>query len=242
MFGNNSKIFDANNWSVTLEAGYDFVNNVDSIRRRQYLFERRQRPVAKRHDPIVRRFDQLARRDKALLRPRAAMTGKFPARCSRRAAEAFLRMRCPATSMRALPTAAAPAAARRQAIIIFTASVRRPNAILGGISTAAGGNVTLIAGNNIDSTPTVPIGRQWPGASGAYGSGNVTIIAGNQITEITRWPTARARCSRACRFRARRQAFLQNPQLIRQLMPSTLNGAGNGSDSKRQRQWQHRRA
>ena len=27
-FGNNSRIFDANAWSVALEAGYDFVNNV----------------------------------------------------------------------------------------------------------------------------------------------------------------------------------------------------------------------
>ena len=27
-FGNKSQIFDANNWSVTLDAGYDFVNNV----------------------------------------------------------------------------------------------------------------------------------------------------------------------------------------------------------------------
>ncbi len=53
---------------------------------------------------------------------------------------------------------------------------------LGGIATAAGGNVTLQAGNNLISQPTVPAGQP-PGASGAYGSqpGNVTLIAGNQI-------------------------------------------------------------
>ena len=47
----------------------------------------------------------------------------------------------------------------------------------------AGGSVTLIAGNDIDSTPTPPTktGSWWPGASGTYGAGNVTIIAGNQI-------------------------------------------------------------
>ncbi|MGA2176872.1 MAG: filamentous hemagglutinin N-terminal domain-containing protein [Verrucomicrobiota bacterium] len=52
----------------------------------------------------------------------------------------------------------------------------------GGIATAAGGNVTLQAGDDIISTPTVPSGQP-PGASGAYGSqpGNVTLIAGNQI-------------------------------------------------------------
>ena len=53
---------------------------------------------------------------------------------------------------------------------------------LGGISTAAGGDVTLTAGHNIVSTPTVPA-NQPTGASGAYGSqpGNVTLIAGNQV-------------------------------------------------------------
>ena len=53
---------------------------------------------------------------------------------------------------------------------------------LGGISTAAGGDVTLNAGHNIVSQPTVPA-NQPPGASGAYGSqpGNVTLIAGNQV-------------------------------------------------------------
>jgi len=63
----------------------------------------------------------------------------------------------------------------------FTGSGARPNPFLGGISTGAGGNVTLIAGGNIDSTPIVP-SRQAAGASGTYGAGNVTLIAGNQIT------------------------------------------------------------
>ena len=35
----------------------------------------------------------------------------------------------------------------------FTNTGWAPNPFLGGISTAAGGNVTLIAGNNMDSTP-----------------------------------------------------------------------------------------
>jgi filamentous hemagglutinin family protein len=63
----------------------------------------------------------------------------------------------------------------------FTGSGAKPNPFLGGISTGAGGNVTLIAGGNIDSTPIVP-SKQAPGASGTYGAGNVTVIAGNQIT------------------------------------------------------------
>ena len=53
---------------------------------------------------------------------------------------------------------------------------------LGGISTAAGGDVTLTAGHNITSSPTVPA-NQAPGASGAYGPqpGDVTLTAGNQV-------------------------------------------------------------
>ena len=62
----------------------------------------------------------------------------------------------------------------------FSSSGSTPNTILGGFSTAAGGNVTLIAGNNIDSTPKST--GKWPGESGAYGAGNVTVTAGNQIT------------------------------------------------------------
>ena len=55
----------------------------------------------------------------------------------------------------------------------------------GGIATAAGGDVTLIAGNNITSIPTVPTTipqNQSVGASGAYGAGDVTLIAGNQVS------------------------------------------------------------
>ncbi len=56
------------------------------------------------------------------------------------------------------------------------------NSALGGISTGQGGDVTIEAGQNVTSIPTVPP-NQAPGASGAYGSqpGNLTVIAGNQI-------------------------------------------------------------
>jgi filamentous hemagglutinin family protein len=53
---------------------------------------------------------------------------------------------------------------------------------LGQVATAAGGNVTLQAGNDIISSPTVGSG-QTPGASGAYGPepGDVTVTAGNSV-------------------------------------------------------------
>ena len=52
---------------------------------------------------------------------------------------------------------------------------------LGGISTMTGGNVTLIAGNNIDSTPSRTRRSNGRVPSGTYGLGDVTVIAGNQI-------------------------------------------------------------
>jgi filamentous hemagglutinin family protein len=65
---------------------------------------------------------------------------------------------------------------------LFSSLGATPNAILGGMSTKAGGNVTLIAGDDIISVPTVPAKTDWPGASGTYGAGNVTLVAGSQIT------------------------------------------------------------
>lgn len=64
----------------------------------------------------------------------------------------------------------------------FSISGATPSATLGQIATAAGGNVTLQAGDDIISTPTVPSG-QAPGATGAYGTepGNLTLTAGNQV-------------------------------------------------------------
>jgi filamentous hemagglutinin family protein len=64
---------------------------------------------------------------------------------------------------------------------VFNNSGSVPNAVLGGMSTANGGNVTLIAGDDIISSATPPNTATWPGASGTYGAGNVTLIAGNQI-------------------------------------------------------------
>jgi filamentous hemagglutinin family protein len=62
---------------------------------------------------------------------------------------------------------------------------------VGEIATIGGGDVTLNAGNNVISEPIIPASALSPisgvygspGASGAYGSepGNVTVIAGNQI-------------------------------------------------------------
>jgi hypothetical protein len=152
-----------------------------------------------------------------------------------------MRMRWSATSTRALPTAAAPAAARRPAIIFSPVRVRGPTRFLGGISTAAGGDVTLIAGDDVVSVPTVPSSSQWPGASGTYGAGNVTIIAGNQITGNYTLANGTARCSRACQVSGAQASALQNRTIDPTTYASDVERFGNGGHPKLQRQWEHRR-
>ena len=65
---------------------------------------------------------------------------------------------------------------------LFSIFGSAPSSTPGQIATVAGGDVTLQAGDDIISAPTVPSG-QAPGATGAYGSepGNVTLTAGNQV-------------------------------------------------------------
>jgi len=92
----------------------------------------------------------------------------------------------------------------------FNGSGATPNPYLGGISTAAGGNITLIAGNDIDSTPIVP-SRQAPGASGTYGAGDVTIIAGNQITGNFTLADGNGTLLAGAPVSAAQAAILQNP-------------------------------
>ncbi len=68
-------------------------------------------------------------------------------------------------------------------LTIPPASASDPTPQVGGISTVAGGNVSIEAGNNVISIPnaTAKSSGIIPGATGAYGAGDVTVIAGNEI-------------------------------------------------------------
>ena len=160
-FGNSSKITDANAWSVTLEAGYNFGNNtinsgVGSI----YL----NGGSGKSQNGTI----QLGSGSVNLEAGQSILVGSgsvFTTGGGSIYADALVGdINCGTAN----------------GGYQFGIFGYRPVATLGGISTAAGGDVTLIAGNNVISQPTTPA-NQSPGASGAYGSGNVTIIAGNQV-------------------------------------------------------------
>jgi filamentous hemagglutinin family protein len=170
-FGNSSKITDANGWSVTLEAGYNFGNHtINSGTGNIYL----NGGSGKSQNGTI----QLAAGSVNLYAGQSILVG-FGSVFTTGGGSIFAYAL--AGDINAGTSNGGTSSTSQTTDYNFTDSGSTPNPFLGGISTAAGGNVTLIAGNNIDSTPKVP-SKQAPGASGTYGFGNVTVIAGSQIT------------------------------------------------------------
>ncbi|MFO1475627.1 MAG: filamentous hemagglutinin N-terminal domain-containing protein [Verrucomicrobiota bacterium] len=163
IFGNGSQITDANAWSVNLRAGYDFASgNVLPGVGNIYLNGGSGRTLNGSIQTGSGSIDLAA--------GQSILTGT-----------GFIRTTgggsITANALSGDINAGTANGGYQFSIFGYSVS---PN--LGGISTAAGGDVTLQAGNNVISIPTVPV-NQPPGASGAYGSqpGNVTVIAGNQV-------------------------------------------------------------
>jgi len=184
-FGNNSKITDANNWSVTLAAGYNFANNaVQSLPSGVGNIYLNGGSGLSQNGTI-----QLAAGSIDLLAGQSILLASQNNH-SRSIASGSV-FTTGGGSIFAYALAGSIDAgtfnggtSTQPSDYIFGNSGYSLNSALGGIATKAGGDVTLIAGNNIDSTPVPPTkaGSWWPAASGAYGAGNVTIIAGNQIS------------------------------------------------------------
>lgn len=176
-FGSNSKILDANNsnWSVTLEAGYNSANNTIQAGT-GYIFLNNgteSSPNGTGNGTI-----QLYGGSINLWAGKSILVGSgsvYTTGGGSIFADAL------SGDINAGTFNGGSKIGSATSDYVFHPTSYNPNTVLGGISTAAGGNVTLVAGNNIISVPTVPSG-QWPGASGAYGAGNVTLVAGNQIT------------------------------------------------------------
>jgi filamentous hemagglutinin family protein len=163
IFGNNSQITDANNWSVNLEAGVNFASGaVQSGAGSVYLSGSSTGTAGGTVQTSAGSINMTAGQDILVGSGSIRTTGGGN------------------VDLQALAGNINPGTANGSYVFSVFGSTVSPN--LGGIATAAGGNVTLQAGNDIISAPTVPAG-QTPGASGAYGSqpGNVTLSAGNQI-------------------------------------------------------------
>ena len=180
VFGNRAVIFDANNWSVSLAAGYNFINGAvqpNAAKTGNIYLNGGSAATTSGTIQLAAGNINLVAAENILVAPAHSqvVSGSiFTTGGGNIFAEAL-------TGDIIAGTSNGGNGSKQTSDYFFNAAGAVPNAVLGGISTAAGGNVTLIAGNNIDSTPIVPA-KQAPGASGTYGAGDVTLIAGNQIT------------------------------------------------------------
>ena len=179
-FGSGSKITDANNWSVTLEAGYNFANNTIQPGVGSIYLNGGSGLSQKGSIQLSAGSVNLLAGQSILLASLNNHSAQIASGSVFTTGGGSIFAHALAGDIDAGTSNGGTSDTTQTSDYNFTASGSRPNTVLGGISTAAGGNVTLVAGNNIDSTPVVPSGK-WPGASGAYGSGDVTVIAGNQI-------------------------------------------------------------
>jgi filamentous hemagglutinin family protein len=213
-FGNNSKILDANNWSVTLDAGYNFANNtIQSGVGNIYL----DGGSGLSQNGTI----ELGAGSANLFAGQSILVGSgsvFTTGGGGVFADALAGNINAGTA-----NGSSSIGGIQTSDYQFTFFGTRPNSILGGFSTANGGNVTLIAGDDVISVPTVPA-NQWPGASGAYGAGNVTVIAGNQIIGNYTLADGVGTLLAGVQVQNSQASILQNPTANTAVYNSTLNG------------------
>jgi filamentous hemagglutinin family protein len=179
-FGSKSQIFDANNWSVTLDAGYNFANNSINAGTGNIYLNGGSGQTQNASIQTSAGSINLFAGQSILLASQNNHSKQIVSGPVFTTGGGNIFAQAVNGDIDAGTSNGGTSSTSQSSDYNFTDTGAAPNPVLGGISTKAGGNVTLIAGHNIDSTPVVP-SRQWPGASGAYGAGDVTIIAGNQI-------------------------------------------------------------
>jgi filamentous hemagglutinin family protein len=163
VFGNNSEILDANNWSVNLQAGVSFPGgSVQSGTGNIYL----NGGAGETHGGSV----QTAAGSITMTAGESIEVGDGAIRTTG------------GGSINLTSLAGDINAGTGNGGYLFSLYGYSVSPTVGGIATAAGGDVTLTAGDDIISTPTASTGQAL-GASGAYGSepGNVTLTAGNEV-------------------------------------------------------------
>jgi hypothetical protein len=172
IFGNKSQIVDANNWSVNLEAGVDFSSGKVQPGLGSILINSGDIDIAKGSINLAAGQDILVTSGYVNTYGGGnivadALSGNVNAGVNS-AGYTY------GNSSTTIPTIGI----ENSGYGYYIPTVNGINQV-GGISTVAGGNVTLEAGQNVISVPTSAAAC----GSGAYGQepGNVTIVAGNQI-------------------------------------------------------------
>ena len=224
VFGNNSKIQDANDWSVTLDAGYNSGNNtIQSGVGNIYL---NGGSGLSQNGTI-----QLSAGSVNLYAGQSILVGSgsvFTTGGGGIFADALAGDINAGTA-----NGSSSIGGKQTSDYVFSNGSSQPNSVLGGLSTADGGDVTLIAGDDIISVPAVPL-SQWPGASGTYGAGNVTLVAGNQITGNYNLADGVGTMLAGVQVSSAQLATLQNPATSASTLSSletevTQNTSGSGN-------------
>ena len=232
IFGNKSAIFDANDWNVSLYAGYNFNSGaVQSGVGNIYLNGGSGLSTAGTIELSAGNINLFAGQSILLASQQnhasSIVSGSvFTTGGGSIFAEAL------AGDIDAGTSNGGSSSSSQTSDYYFNNSGAHSNTFLGGISTANGGNVTLIAGNNIDSTPVVPTSNRYsPGASGTYGTGNVTIIAGNQINGNYTLANGLGTLLAGVPVSLAQAAVLQNPSASPTAYAATLTSLGTAVTS-----------
>ncbi len=174
VFGSNAKITDANDWSVSLQAGYNFKSgSVTSGTGNIYLNGSNAGTVNGTIQTAAGDINLWAGQSIQLGAGSVFTTG---------GGNIF------AWALNGDVNTGLWPVKQANADYTFGNNGAVPNAtVLGGFSTGAGGNVTLIASDSVSPAQNLSTGSpsangSWPAESGAYGAGDVTVIANHQIS------------------------------------------------------------
>ncbi len=189
IFGNGAQLLDANNWSVSLQAGYDFVNNVvqngvGSI----YIGDFDGSNPLDNSGSIQTSAGSIsltAGQDIWVGSGYVNTIGGGSINVSALNGNVNTGTSTSGYNYYALGTGTTASPYYTPFQLTGAGSSQRINfnqSNLGGISTAAGGNVTINAGGDVISFPTTTVAAGDPG-TGAFGpeAGNVTINAGGSV-------------------------------------------------------------
>lgn len=166
-FQNNSKLTDGNHWSVSLEAGYDFTAGKVQAGNGSILLNGSSGTGIGNNATIV-----TAEGNVKMIVGKDILVGTGSVGTVKGGSVNLVAL-----------SGNIDAGTKNDGYNYTVTGYSVGNNVLGGITTAHGGDVTLVAGGDVTSIPKTPL-NQTPGASGAYGvePGNVTVMSGGNIT------------------------------------------------------------
>jgi filamentous hemagglutinin family protein len=221
-FGNKSKITDAYSWSVTLDAGYNFINQaVQSGAGSIYLGDVVRDPSG---NPLPDSSGNLTPASGSGSIQTAAGNINLTAGGSIVVGSGYIVTTGGGNifadaQLGDINTGTKSVGTGNTGYTFNTDDTYAPSTSYGGIGTYGGGNVALIAGDSINP---ITAKRTIYGVAGAFGSaaGNVTLIAGNQIAGTFNVANGTGTILAGTQVTGTQASQLQNPDTCAATLPS----------------------